>query len=115
MLEPSPHFDRQNSSAAATRLPGVERVFGLRAREFPPCGVQDLPTAGQQTESSRSQSIHDSSKMQGRTWDEGYGRPQVSLQTVFDSPVVGVNRFSIAGTDYLGGNHSRMCPGGSGH
>jgi hypothetical protein len=115
MLEHSAHSDRQNSSAAATGLLGVERVFGLRAREFPLCGVQDLPTAGQQTESGRSQGIHDSSKMQGLSWDEGYGRPQAPLQTVFDSPVVGVNRFRIAGTDYLGGNHSRMCPGGSGH
>ena len=96
-------------------LPGVERVIGLRAREFPHCGAQDLPAAGQHTESGRSQRIHDSSQMQGLSLDEGCGRPQAPLQTVFDSPMVGVNRFKFAAIDYLGGSHSKMCPGGSGH
>ena len=103
MLELSAQTNSQIHRSVAVRC-GAVRDAGAWSGRVAHCGGEVFPTAGLLTESGRSHIPHDGPKMQGLLLVWGLRSASARREQDFTEE-----------TDYLGGNHSRICPGGSGH
>ena len=94
----------QNHCATVVRTRGVTQVWENDGRgPAEGSGVEAISTAGQFAEHDWKPTPRRSSLIRVRSREEGIFRTRTCRRALTGE------------TDYLTGNHSRICPGGSGH
>ena len=104
MPEFSAQMIPQNQCATVVRTRGVTQAWENDGRgPTEGSGVEEISTAGKFAEYEWKPTPRRSSLIRVRSGDEGTFRPRTCRRALTGE------------TDYLAGNHSRICPGGSGH